>query len=108
MNDSTDFFSQLINMDTTVWALVGTGILTSVPLITYTYATNYLPLNLLGICQYLSPILTLCLGVFVYDEHFGLQELLPMMFVWVGIALFLLGQQKNRRLFIKKKVASVA
>lgn len=91
--DDAGFFAQLAELDVTAWALIGTGILTSVPLITYTYATNYLPLNVLGFCQYLSPILTLCLGVFIYGEHFGLKELFPMSFIWLSIALYLIGQR---------------
>ena len=93
--DGESFFNMLSQNNMTAWALIGTGILTSLPLITYTYATNYLPLNILGFCQYISPILTLGLGVFVYKESFGLNELLPMLFVWVSIVLFFIGQRRG-------------
>lgn len=102
MVDDVGFFSQLAELNVTAWALIGTGILTSVPLITYTYATNYLPLNVLGFCQYLSPILTLCLGVFVYQEDFGWDELIPMCFVWVSIILYLIGQRVHVNYRFKK------
>lgn len=85
------FFARLGDFEFTAWALVGTGVITSVPLIAYTYATNYLPLNLLGFCQYLSPILVLCLGIFVYGEKFGWDEIFPMTFVWAGIFVYLFG-----------------
>ena len=78
-------------------ALIGTGILNSTPLVAYTYATNYLALNLLGFCQYISPILTLVLGIFVYQESFGWEKIYPMLFVWLGIVLFIFGQRKIRR-----------
>ena len=90
------FFARLGDFDFTAWALVGTGVITSVPLIAYTYATNYLPLNLLGFCQYLSPILVLCLGIFVYEEKFGWDEIFPMTFVWAGILVYLLGPKLFR------------
>lgn len=64
---------------------------------TATYATNYLALNLLGFCQYISPILTLVLGIFVYQESFGWEKIYPMLFVWLGIVLFIFGQRKIRR-----------
>lgn len=85
------FFARLGDFEFTAWALVGTGVITSVPLIAYTYATNYLPLNLLGFCQYLSPILVLCLGIFVYGKKFGWDEIFPMTFVWAGIFVYLFG-----------------
>ena len=91
------FFAKLSHADMTVLALIGTGILTSAPLVAYTYATNYLALNLLGFCQYISPILTLVLGIFVYQESFGWEKIYPMLFVWLGIVLFIFGQRKIRR-----------
>ena len=36
------FFARLGDFEFTAWALVGTGVITSVPLIAYTYATNSL------------------------------------------------------------------
>ncbi len=83
-------------------ALIGTGILTSLPLIAYTYATNYLPLSLLGFCQFLSPILTLCLGIFVYKEAFHLSQLIPLLFIWLSIVVFFYDQV--RRVRIAKKI----
>lgn len=83
-------------------ALIGTGILTSLPLIAYTYATNYLPLSLLGFCQFLSPFLTLCLGIFVYKEAFHLSQLIPLLFIWLSIVVFFYDQV--RRVRIAKKI----
>ena len=100
--DGESFFNMFSQNNMTAWALIGTGILTSLPLITYTYATNYLPLNILGFCQYISPILTLGLGVFVYKESFGLNELLPMLFVWVSIVLFFIGQRRGNHFRAKE------
>lgn len=100
---TSEFFTQLSSMNVTAYALIGTGILTSVPLITYTYATNNLPLNLLGLCQYLSPILTLCLGIFIYDEKFGWDELFPMTFIWISIIVFIIGQHYSVNFKFKQK-----
>ena len=100
--EGMSFASDLTGFDATAWALAGTGILTSVPLIAYTYATNYLPLNVLGFCQYLSPILTLCLGGFVYNEHFGWDELFPMSFIWLSIVLYLFGPRLHAKLRLKR------
>ena len=78
-------------------ALVGTGVVTSLPLITYAYAANAMPLNVLGFCQYLSPMLAIGLGVLVYGEAFGGARLAAMAFVWAGIAAILAEQARQRR-----------
>lgn len=85
--------------------LIGTGILTSAPLIAYTYATNCLPLSLLGFCQFISPMLTLCLGIFVYKEPFRINELLPLLFIWSSIVIFILDPIRGK-LIAKKKYIS--
>lgn len=95
-DDVSSFVGMLDDNGMLALALIGTGILTSVPLITYTYATNYLPLNMLGFSQYLSPMLTLCLGVFVYKEPFRMNELVPLVFIWSSIAVFVVDQIRVR------------
>ena len=47
--------------------LAGTGIVASIPLIFFTIAAVNLPMNVLGFCQYISPILTLLLGILFFN-----------------------------------------
>ena len=76
-------------------ALAGTGIMTSIPLICFTIAAMKLPMNVLGFCQYLAPILTLLLGIFWFGESFGGRELLPLIWIWSGIGLFLFAELRG-------------
>ena len=76
-------------------ALAGTGIMTSIPLICFTIAAMKLPMNVLGFCQYLAPILTLLLGIFWFGESFGGRELLPLIWIWSGIGLFLFSELRG-------------
>ena len=76
-------------------ALVGTGIVTSIPLVLFTFAAMNLPMNVLGFCQYLAPILTLLLGIFWFEEPFGREELLPLLFIWSGILVFCAAEVRN-------------
>ena len=78
-------------------ALVGTGIVTSIPLVLFTFAAMNLPMNVLGFCQYLAPILTLLLGIFWFEEPFGREELLPLLFIWSGILLFCAAEVREMR-----------
>lgn len=76
-------------------ALVGTGIVASFPLIFFTIGAMNLPMNVLGFCQYLAPILTLMLGVLFFGEPFGWTQLLPLLFIWSGILIFLCAEVRE-------------
>jgi chloramphenicol-sensitive protein RarD len=54
-------------------------------------------MNVLGFCQYISPILTLLLGILFFNERFGWGELFPLLFIWSGIAVFLLAEVREHR-----------
>ena len=78
-------------------APAGTGIVASIPLIFFTIAAVNLPMNVLGFCQYISPILTLLLGILFFNERFGWAELFPLLFIWSGIAAFLFAEVREHR-----------
>lgn len=70
----------------TVLLIVG-GPVTALPLILFARAANDIPLSLLGFIQYISPTLSLLLGVLVYGEPFTLAHAVCLGFIWTGIAL---------------------
>lgn len=89
--------------------LIISGIVTLVPLICFAIATKHLPLYIIGFLQYMTPTMTLLLGVFVYGETFTQSDLLAFSFIWIALILFSVTtyrqQRKNSRL---KKVAMSA
>ena len=70
----------------TILLIVG-GPVTALPLILFARAANDIPLSLLGFIQYLTPTLSLLLGVFVYGETFTLAHGICLGLIWTGIAL---------------------
>ncbi len=75
--------------------LLGTGIVTSVPLLLFNNAANRIPLTVLGFIQYLSPTLALLVGVFIYREPFSPSHLLSFAFIWAALAVFSLAPAKR-------------
>ena len=69
----------------------------AVPLVAFTIGAMRLSLSGLGFIQYLAPILIVALGVFVFGEPFGAREILPLSFIWLGIAGFLAGQVREHK-----------
>lgn len=72
----------------TAFYLIGTGVITAVPLILFAVGAQNIPLYLIGFFQYIAPTMTLLIGVLVYNEKFGGIELLAFSFIWLAIVIF--------------------
>lgn len=77
--------------------LAGCGIATAVPLILFSYGANLLPLNVLGFFQYISPSMTLLLGIFFFNEPFGTTQLFTFAFIWLALIVFTISEWKASR-----------
>ena len=75
--------------------LAGAGVVTAVPLLLFTTGAKLLPLKIIGFLQYISPTLTLLLGVFVYGEPFTASHLLAFGWIWAALALFVVSQLRS-------------
>ena len=74
--------------------LAGCGVATAVPLILFSYGANLLPLNVLGFFQYISPSMTLLLGIFFFNEPFGTTQLFTFGFIWLALLVFTVSEWK--------------
>ena len=77
--------------------LMGTGVVTAVPLVLFSYGANLLPLNVLGLFQYISPTIGLLLGIFFFHETFGMAQISALGFVWAAIVLFTVAESLRGR-----------
>lgn len=77
--------------------LMGTGVVTAVPLVLFSYGANLLPLNVLGFFQYISPTIGLLLGIFFFHETFGMAQISALGFVWAAIVLFTVAKSLRGR-----------
>ncbi|WP_425061319.1 EamA family transporter RarD [Sporomusa carbonis] len=82
----------LLDFSGTSGFLIGTGIVTAVPLLLFAHGANKLSLTVLGFIQYLSPTIALMLGIFLYHEPFTKIHLVSFGFIWVALGLFSLSK----------------
>lgn len=68
--------------------LIGTGVITAIPLLFFGAAATRVPLSTLGLLQYLAPTLQFLCGVIVYGEALPLGRLLGFAAVWLALAVF--------------------
>jgi chloramphenicol-sensitive protein RarD len=77
--------------------LVGTGIVTAVPLVLFTSAARRLPLSTIGFLQYLAPTGQFLLAVLAFGEPLALDRLAAFVVIWTGLAVFTVDLVRARR-----------
>ena len=68
------------------WALVlGTGVITALPLLLFAYAAQRVPFTILGPANYLIPIINFVLGWLVFDEPLPPSRVIGFVLVWFAL-----------------------
>lgn len=68
--------------------LIGTGAVTSIPLLMFASAARQIPLTMIGVLQYIAPTLQFLIGVFLYHEPFDQSRLIGFSLVWLALIIF--------------------
>ena len=72
----------------TLLILIGSGIVTAMPLLWFAQATRLLQFSTIGFLQYIAPTLSLFLGVLVFKEPFTTTHLLSFGFIWAALIIY--------------------
>lgn len=72
------------------------GPLTALPLFLFGVAATRVELVMLGILEYISPSISLILGIFVLHEAFDGVQFISFVLVWIGLVFFTVGEVKER------------
>ena len=100
VNDQQSFSTGSIKNDL---FLLGSGIATALPLLWFGIGAQKIPLYMVGFLQYISPTISLILGVLMYGESFTKDHVVTFACIWIAIALFTIS---NIRQGIKKRKLS--
>lgn len=77
--------------------LIGSGIVTALPVLWYVAGARRLPLATVGILFYLNPTIQFLLGVLVFGEPLSLPRLYTFGLIWLGIALYVSDGLRQRK-----------
>ena len=77
--------------------LMFSGFVTAIPLALFSYAASHLPLVTLGLTDYLSPSLSLIIGIFIFKEPFDVIQFSAFVLIWIGLVFFSYGEVKEQR-----------
>ncbi len=77
--------------------VVGTGVITVVPLLCFGGAATRIPLSSLGLMQYITPTVQFLLGLLVFHEPMPPMRWVGFGLIWLALALFTAETLRNRR-----------
>ncbi|WP_275100359.1 EamA family transporter RarD [Sedimenticola hydrogenitrophicus] len=88
--------------------LIGSGLITALPLILFTSASKRLRLGTVGLLQYLNPTCQFLLAVFLFNEPFSRHHLNTFILIWLGLAVFTLDSRyRMKRELQQRKLAGI-
>jgi chloramphenicol-sensitive protein RarD len=77
--------------------VVGTGLITVIPLLCFGGAATRIPLSTLGLMQYLTPSVQFLLGIVVFHEPMPVMRLVGFCLIWVSLAIFTFETLRHHR-----------
>ncbi len=78
--------------------LVGSGLITALPLALFAYGARLIPYSTIGIVQYIGPTLQFLIGVFVFHEAFTAERAVGFVMIWAALAIYAAdGAYRTRR-----------
>ncbi len=68
------------------------GLMTLIPVGLFGFAARKVSLLVIGLTQYISPTITLLLGIFVYNEPIDKVQVISFVIIWTGLVIFTYGE----------------
>ena len=84
-------------IDTQYRLMFLSGLITVIPVALFSVSAKKVPLLVLGLTQYLSPTLTLILGIFAFGEPIDKVQIIAFIIIWTGLAFFSAGELSTAR-----------
>ena len=77
--------------------LIGSGLLTALPLALFATGARLIPYAAIGMIQYIGPTLQFVVGLAVYGEPFSSVRAVGFAIIWAGVAVYLLDNRRSLR-----------
>jgi chloramphenicol-sensitive protein RarD len=78
-------------------ALLGAGVITAVPLLFFAAAARRLPLTVIGLVQFIAPVMQFLVGVFVLQEPMPPERWAGFALVWVALVILTVDMVRSGR-----------
>ena len=81
------------------------GFATALPLLWFSKAAKRLDLSTLGFLQFISPTISLLLGVLIYGERFTKTHLISFSLIWIGLLIYSISLASSTKKSKKQSLA---
>lgn len=93
---SSSHYTESINLTEAIF-IIFSGLITIIPLILFTKAASNLPLNILGLVQYIAPLTQFLIAILIYKENLIFEKAISFGLVWISCMIILVEQNFNLR-----------
>ena len=100
---NTGSLTTMWESSSTALLLMGSGMVTAIPLLLFASGAKRIPLSMVGFLQYIAPTLMLVLGVFLYQEVFTFAHLIAFISIWTALAIYTISRVLSMRHMRKKR-----
>ena len=90
--------SLFVDLSTLNWGLlIGSGIVTSVPLLLFAAGAKRISMTEMGIIQYISPTAQFVTGLLLFHEAFNMQRFIGYALVWLAVIVYVATSVKQHK-----------
>ena len=100
INDGSGTYSSLPVL--VIVFILFSGLITSIPLLLFSQGAKRVSLTTLGFLQYLSPSISLMLGIFLYKESFTNTDKISFGCIWAALAIYSFSRKEVHNQMIKQ------
>ena len=68
--------------------LIGSGIMTALPLMAFAAATQRLDLATVGMLMYINPTMQFVTAIWIFGEPLQIERLVSFGLIWLGLGIF--------------------
>ena len=73
------------------------GLMTLIPVALFGYAAKKTSLQVIGLAQYVSPTISLLLGIYMFKEPTDKVQMMALGIIWIGLIFFTYGEFSNMK-----------
>lgn len=95
-------WEEITVFSSTTLLVLGSGIVTAIPLLLFGAGAKRIPLSMVGFLQYFAPTIMLLIGVFLYEEPFTSVHAVSFSLIWAGLAVYTFSRMKRLQKYYRK------
>lgn len=86
--------------------LIGSGVVTGLPLFLFSMAAQALPYSLIGMMQFIAPSLQFLVGILIFGEKLSPSGFISFLLIWLGAGFYFFHLLRKAKTDLKLRIAA--